>query len=204
MGWFSTFTRTTTANISSATTEAIGCSGASINIEHVYISGANHTSASIIVKNTGFYDFTNISSMLINKTGGTCNQSPSSVSLSKGSVTTLSLTCPDYMFDSEASVTEETFTVDLNNWVKLAKTNIKSGSETVKNSTGGTPTYVLNLTDGGINITGGDTDGATANISYTYYTDNITLFSRAVVTTECGGVDDVTTDTNDVTLSPIN
>jgi len=81
MGWFSTFTRTATANISATTTEAIGCNAASINIEHVY-------DGKIIVKNTGFKDL-NVVGMIVNSTGGTCTSS--STPVTKGSVVALSL-----------------------------------------------------------------------------------------------------------------
>ena len=86
MGWFSTFVRGTTANISGTTEEAIGCNVASISIEHVYISG---TTGTIVVKNTGFKDFTSVSAMIVNTTGGAC--SVSGQSLAKGEVKALTL-----------------------------------------------------------------------------------------------------------------
>jgi len=115
MGWFSTFTRTATSNISATTTEAIGCNAASINIEHVY-------DGKIIVKNTGFKDL-NVVGMIVNSTGGTCTSS--STPVTKGSVVALSLSscAPSGMTDA--------------------------------------------------------------------------YFDRAIVTTDCGGVDDVTTDDAD-------
>jgi len=120
MGWFSTFTRTTTANISASTTEAIGCNAASINIEHIYLTA---TRGSIVVKNTGFKDLS-VSGMIVNTTGGVCSFTGS---VAKGAVTSLSGACT--LFDSAND------------------------------------------------------------------------FSRAIVTTNCGGVDDVTTDSSDVTFT---
>ena len=86
MGWFSSFVRTSTSNISAATTEAIGCNSASVNIERVYISG---TTGNIIVKNSGFVSL-NVSGIIVNTTGGTC--SSGSVTLSKGNITNLTMT----------------------------------------------------------------------------------------------------------------
>lgn len=83
MGWFSTFVRGTTANISGATEEALGCNVAGINIEHIYVSGST---ATIVVKNTGFVDLT-VSGMLANTTGGSC--SFQSITLPKGGVGSL-------------------------------------------------------------------------------------------------------------------
>jgi len=88
MGWFSTFVRGTTANISGTTEEAIGCNVASISIEHVYISG---TTGTIVVKNTGFKDFTTVKGIIVNTTGGTCDLG--SITLSKGAVDDISGTC---------------------------------------------------------------------------------------------------------------
>ena len=122
MGWFSTFTRTATANISATTTEAIGCNAASINIEHVYSSG---TTGTIVVKNTGFKDVT-VQGMIVNSTGGTCSNTTGGT-LSKGSIMTLTIS-------------------------------------------GCAPTDMADA-----------------------------YFDRAIVTTDCGGVDDVTTDDADHT-----
>jgi len=135
MGWFSTFTRTATANISATTTEAIGCNAASINIERVYVSGdgSNCTAVKVIVKNTGFKSFTTVNAMFLNSTGGSCSTSSGSA-LAKGSATTLSLTC---------------------------------ANKNVTTCTGTSPVS----------------------------------FSRVVVTTECGGVDDEATLSSDVTCN---
>jgi len=83
MGWFSTFIRGTTANVSGTTQEALACQVASINIEHVYASG---NTATIVVKNTGFTDL-NVTGLLVNTTGGTCTFSTTEVP--KGSVKSL-------------------------------------------------------------------------------------------------------------------
>ena len=123
MGWFSTFTRTTTANISASTTEAIGCNAASINIEHVYIGNSSTNTSSILVKNTGFTNL-NVSGMVINTTGGTCG---------------------------------------------FAVTSLSKGA-------------IISLT----------------NSSCKIFPSGKSDWSRAIVTTNCGGVDDVTTDSSDV------
>lgn len=86
MGWFSTFTKTTTSNISSSAQEAIGCNSASLSIERVYITG---TDGAIVVKNSGFINL-NITGMIINSTGGTCTSGTST--LSKGNITSLAMT----------------------------------------------------------------------------------------------------------------
>jgi len=86
MGWLSSFARTTTTNITTKTEEALGCSDASIAIEHVYVSG---TSAAIVVKNTGFVDL-NVSGMIVNTTGGTCSTT-SPTTVARGETKALSL-----------------------------------------------------------------------------------------------------------------
>ena len=86
MGWFSSFTRVTTENVSYSSTQAVSCSAASVSIERVYVTG---TSASIIVKNDGFSNL-NITGVIVNSTGGTCLSS--SVYLTKGNITSLTLT----------------------------------------------------------------------------------------------------------------
>ena len=46
--------------------------------------------------------------------------------------------------------------------------------------------------------------GNAYTVNYTYYTDNVTLFDRAIVTTECGGVRDEATKTSTVSITQIN
>lgn len=125
MGWFSTFARTTTSNVSSSAAEAIACNSAGVNIEHVYIvNGSNPNVTTILVHNVGFYTI-NVTGMVINTTGGVCSNS-TPVSLAKGNYTT----------------------------IQMIGCNIFPGAKA--------------------------------------------QFSRAVVTTNCGGVDDTTSDPNDV------
>jgi flagellin-like protein len=86
MGWLSSFARTTTTNISTKAETALGCSDASITIDHIYVSG---TSAAIVVKNTGFVDL-NVSGMIVNTTGGTCSTTSATL-VPKGETKVLSL-----------------------------------------------------------------------------------------------------------------
>ena len=85
MGWFSSFTKTTTSNISSSAAEAIGCNNAGVSIEFIYIT---NTSASMIVKNTGYVAL-NASGTILNTSGGACFSAQTS--LTKGNVTSLLL-----------------------------------------------------------------------------------------------------------------
>jgi len=84
MGWFSTFVRGTTANISGTTEEAIGCNVASISIEHVYVPASGTGTGKIIVKNTGFKDL-QVYGLIANDTGSICKSS-TAVSVPKGSI----------------------------------------------------------------------------------------------------------------------
>ncbi len=90
LGWFSGFVKTTTENVSSSTEQTMGCSVAGISIEHIYlnVSGSN---ASVVVKNTGYKDFSNVSALIVSKSGATCSGSINS--LKKGMVGTLSFNC---------------------------------------------------------------------------------------------------------------
>lgn len=99
LGWFSSFAKSTTTNISSSATEAIGCNNAGVAIERIYVTGTN---ASIIVKNTGYRDLT-ISGMIVNTSGSSCSGSPTT--LTKGNITSLELSgCyPSSMGDSSCS-----------------------------------------------------------------------------------------------------
>ena len=95
MGWFSTFTRTTTTSVSNKTSEAIACSNAQISIEDVYITAGNIAtgSARIVVKNTGFTTLAINGAQVINTTGQNFSTGFSGVSsLTAGSIQTLSLT----------------------------------------------------------------------------------------------------------------
>ncbi len=70
MGWFSTFTRTTTATITNSTTAAVSCSDARVSIRDVYIqTGGGGAVANVIVENTGGSTVGLVSLQLINTTG---------------------------------------------------------------------------------------------------------------------------------------
>lgn len=89
MGWFSSFVRTTTTNVSGVTETAIGCSSGIIEIDHIYIQ--NQTgSAWIVAKNSGQIALSVVGS-IINTTGGICNSSTSGTNIPAGSVGTLTL-----------------------------------------------------------------------------------------------------------------
>jgi len=70
MGWLYTFTRTSQESVSNRTDEALGCSGANIAIQDVYLTTGTAGTARVIVKNTGYVDdMTIASAQLYNKTG---------------------------------------------------------------------------------------------------------------------------------------
>ena len=109
MGWFSTFVRGTTANVSGTTEEALACQMASISIEHVYIKNSSTGAAKILVKNTGFVDLT-VNAMVFNKTGASCYNN-SDLSLPKGSSLMITLTngTPDTCPIFKGKACSETF-----------------------------------------------------------------------------------------------
>lgn len=82
MGWFTTFTRTTTTNVSAQAEDVVGCSSASIQIRHVY-------DGIVLVENTGFKDFTTVVAAIINNTGGICNST--ATSLARGEIKAISV-----------------------------------------------------------------------------------------------------------------
>ena len=108
IGWFTTFVRTTTSNVTESTSETMGCSVASISIEHVYCNSTAET-CKIIVKNTGFKDFTTVNALISRNDGARCTGSLTE-GLNKGEVKTITLSaCPTMSattFDL-ASVTTE-------------------------------------------------------------------------------------------------
>jgi len=70
MGWFGTFTRTTTTNITETSKTAVSCATASIEIDHVYVDNtANITK--FVVENTGQVNLT-VNALIVNTTGGMC------------------------------------------------------------------------------------------------------------------------------------
>ncbi len=70
MGWFSTFTRTTTTTVSNKTSQAISCSNAQISIDDVYIRlNATESDVNIHIKNTGFANIGITGLQVYNTTG---------------------------------------------------------------------------------------------------------------------------------------
>ncbi len=77
MGWFSSFTRTTTENISGGTQSAVACSSGVVQIDKIYIittAGSNYGKATIVAKNMGQIDLT-IKAMIVAVNGTVCNMS---------------------------------------------------------------------------------------------------------------------------------
>jgi flagellin-like protein len=89
MGWMGTFTRETTASISNKTTEAVDCASASINIDEVYISGPL---LRLVVRNTGFADYLNLTIAVVYNTGGSfwANSSTGAL-LNRGQIRTIEI-----------------------------------------------------------------------------------------------------------------
>ena len=96
MGWFSTFTRTTTSTVSNKTSTAIGCSNAQISIEDVYVKNAtliNETRVTVIVKNTGYATIGLNSLQVYNTTGQNFSQGfVAATSIAPGSIVTYNVT----------------------------------------------------------------------------------------------------------------
>ncbi len=91
LGWFSSFTKGTTANISSQTQTAIGCSAADITIDHIYCSG---TTCRVLVSNTGSKDLTSVNAMIVTTDGTACSTT-SSNNLTKGSTKSIEVNVTD-------------------------------------------------------------------------------------------------------------
>lgn len=89
LGWFSSYVRTTSENVTSQTQETVGCSVAGVTIEHVYLNVSGN--AKIVVKNTGFKDLTTVSGLIAGTDGTTCDLG--SITLGKGEVGTITGTC---------------------------------------------------------------------------------------------------------------
>ena len=95
MGWFSTFTRTTTTSVTNKTAEAVACSNAQISIEDVYVTAGSAITgnARIIIKNTGFATLGINGAQIINTTGQNFSTGFSAVTgFGAGSIQTVSLT----------------------------------------------------------------------------------------------------------------
>ena len=71
MGWFSTFTRSTTTTVSNTTTQAISCSDARVSIRDIYIQAGTVGSqvATVIVENTGGSSVGVTNLQILNSTG---------------------------------------------------------------------------------------------------------------------------------------
>jgi flagellin-like protein len=69
-GWFSTFTRSTTDQVTNRTAFAIDCTSANINIEDVYVTAGTNSAARAILKNTGFADNLVIQGAILYNTTG--------------------------------------------------------------------------------------------------------------------------------------
>jgi hypothetical protein len=88
MGWFSSFVRTTTENVSGVTQGAIGCSSGIVDIDRIYITNTTGN-ATVIVKNTGQIALT-VNAMIVAVNGTVCKTS-TGVSISAGSSGTLNM-----------------------------------------------------------------------------------------------------------------
>lgn len=72
MGWFSSFTRSTTTSVTNATTLAVNCADARVSILDVYLQtggAAGAQVANVIVENTGGSSVGLVSLQVINTTG---------------------------------------------------------------------------------------------------------------------------------------
>jgi len=120
---------------------------------------------------SGSEDIYNDQGTLVKKTGNY------TMNYTDGSIKALSDT---------ASVTDESWTVNIGSWVKLNNNNFVKDSEIVKNSSGTQMTkgtdYEMNYTDGSIKaLSGSDlTDANSATISYDHY--NTTLLNGTTAT----------------------
>jgi flagellin-like protein len=90
MGWFSGFVRTTTENVTGVSQQAVGCSTAVIDLDHVYVNAVNTSNVSMVIRNEGSVSLT-INGMLINISGGSCTNA-AALTLSAGTIGTLNLT----------------------------------------------------------------------------------------------------------------
>ena len=98
LGWFSSFTKGTTANISSQTQTAIGCSAADITVNHIYCkynTTTHNSTCNILVTNTGTKILTSVSAMIVNNIGGFCTGNLTTENLTVGSTKSINLEdCP--------------------------------------------------------------------------------------------------------------
>ena len=98
-GWFTTYIRGMTRNISETSSEMVGCSGASVEIEHIYFNSATKT-AKLFVENTGSVDLV-VKGIIVDVNGNSCSNQ-SGVKLTKGSIVEL-------YFEDCPTINETTF-----------------------------------------------------------------------------------------------
>ena len=96
MGWFSSFTRSTTSTISNKTTQSVGCANAQISIDEVYVKPSsliNETTTTVIVRNSGYITVGLTSLQVYNSTGQNFSQGFNAASsLLPGSLVTYNIT----------------------------------------------------------------------------------------------------------------
>jgi FlaG/FlaF family flagellin (archaellin) len=69
MGWLYSFTRGAQETVTNRTDEAVSCSGASMEVQDVYLANGSAGTARAITKNTGFVDMIINSAQIFNRTG---------------------------------------------------------------------------------------------------------------------------------------
>ena len=95
MGWFSSFTRTTTTAVSNSTTQAINCADARVSIRDIYLqsTGGATGSANVIVENTGGTSVGITGLQLFNISGSAFSVGFTTIgALNKSQVTTFTIT----------------------------------------------------------------------------------------------------------------
>lgn len=86
MGWFSSYVRTTTTNISASSEAAVGCSTAIITLDSVYVTNSG-ADATMIVRNEGQISL-DVRGTLININGTACSNA-TAVTIPAGSTGTI-------------------------------------------------------------------------------------------------------------------
>ena len=95
MGWLQGTTLDTTGTVSTKTETMVGCSDASIRIEHVYVDNSTQN-VSIVVLNTGYKNFTTVTGVLYATNGSYCTGSLDSLTVGATSSVLLNNSdCPD-------------------------------------------------------------------------------------------------------------
>ncbi len=87
-GWFSSYVRGVTGEVEETSEEAIGCSGASVAIERIYIDTSKNTSQ-ILVKNMGTIKLT-VKGAIASTAGIVCTNN-TGINLTKGGMGVLKL-----------------------------------------------------------------------------------------------------------------